>query len=414
MMKSDRNSRKIPYIYKKILLSGILSAILLGLITIRVAAQPKLFSDLPPEEMVELGPLNESLALRRRLSKIYPEVLDEIVKNNTEQLYLNLFDDITFTAILDYVEIDQKFGYAWIGYLDNVKGSKVTIVIKENSLSGSIISPKMHFQVRPVENIIHEIREIDAVLLADTVNTCSSNADIISKDCSNYLNPLEQEVITLTNQERVLINLHQYECNDLLTNAARNHSMDMAVNYNFSHTGSDGSSSSDRITEAGYIWNYCAENIAAGYTTAQAVHNGWMNSSEHRANILNESLCDIGVGYYYNSSYGRYWTQDFGRLQGVYNCAVEINYFKVLTQGKNLILTWATNEEKNLAGWNLYRSDHPVRGFEKINERIIPGTNAPSNYKYVDVTSKEREKDYFYKLEYIELDGKTKMCNLYN
>jgi hypothetical protein len=47
-----------------------------------------------------------------------------------------------------------------------------------------------------------------------------------------------------------------------------------------------------------------------------------MNSDGHRANILRSSFCDIGVGLAYSaaSSYRYYWTQNFGRKQGVSAC----------------------------------------------------------------------------------------------
>ena len=48
-----------------------------------------------------------------------------------------------------------------------------------------------------------------------------------------------------------------------------------------------------------------------------------MNSPGHRANILKTAFCDIGVGYAFGSasSYGHYWTQDFGRRLGVSVCS---------------------------------------------------------------------------------------------
>jgi hypothetical protein len=97
----------------------------------------------------------------------------------------------------------------------------------------------------------------------------------------------------------------------------------MAQQNYFSHTSLDGRSAGTRISQAGYSWNTYGENIAAGYTTPEAVVAGWMNSSGHRANILRSSFCDIGVGYAYSasSSYGRYWTQNFGRKQNVSACS---------------------------------------------------------------------------------------------
>jgi uncharacterized protein YkwD len=62
------------------------------------------------------------------------------------------------------------------------------------------------------------------------------------------------------------------------------------------------------IRAFGLSYRTAGENIAYGYTTPQAVVNGWMNSSGHRANILSASYTQIGVGYV---AQGNYWTQMF-------------------------------------------------------------------------------------------------------
>ena len=59
---------------------------------------------------------------------------------------------------------------------------------------------------------------------------------------------------------------------------------------------------------AGYP-NPGGENIAQGQRRAQAVHDAWMNSEGHRANILNCSFTAIGVGLHAGSWT---WTQNFG------------------------------------------------------------------------------------------------------
>ncbi len=101
--------------------------------------------------------------------------------------------------------------------------------------------------------------------------------------------------------------------NATLTSVAREHSTDMGQHAYFAHDTQAGVSFSQRITNAGYRWGNVAENIAAGPQTAQSVMNMWMNSSGHRANILNCGLTQIGVGYASvpGSPYGSYWTQDF-------------------------------------------------------------------------------------------------------
>ena len=95
--------------------------------------------------------------------------------------------------------------------------------------------------------------------------------------------------------------------NDKLGKAGYDHSVDMETNNYFSHTGLDGSNPGQRITAAGYVWQSYGENIASGYTSEQAVMNGWLNSEGHCKNIMNADFKDMGVG-----RDGNYWTQDFG------------------------------------------------------------------------------------------------------
>ena len=126
------------------------------------------------------------------------------------------------------------------------------------------------------------------------------------------------KVVELTNQERSQLNLSPLTADPLLTQAAQTHTENMAVQDFFQHAGLDGSSAGDRIEATGYDFSRWAENIAAGYQTPEAVVQSWMNSTGHRANILNPDLQEIGVGYYFlkedtgNINYNHYWTQVFG------------------------------------------------------------------------------------------------------
>ncbi len=120
------------------------------------------------------------------------------------------------------------------------------------------------------------------------------------------------QVVALTNQERVANGCKALTVDSKLTASAQGHSTDMAAKGYFSHTGQDGRSPFDRMKAAGYSYRLAAENIAAGQRTPQAVVTAWMNSSGHRANILNCSLTEIGVGVASGGSYGIYWTQNFG------------------------------------------------------------------------------------------------------
>jgi uncharacterized protein YkwD len=117
----------------------------------------------------------------------------------------------------------------------------------------------------------------------------------------------EQRVIELTNGERVERGLAPLKSNGELNEAADRHAEDMAANRYFSHVGLDGDRAWDRAEEVGYSSSGFGENIARGQPSPEAVVTAWMNSSGHRANILNTNYRDIGVGYE-----SGYWVQNFG------------------------------------------------------------------------------------------------------
>lgn len=64
----------------------------------------------------------------------------------------------------------------------------------------------------------------------------------------------------------------------------------------------------DRILQAGYRWSRVAENVAQGQPSPEQVVSSWMNSPEHRQNLLNPEYQHLGVGYA-----NAFWTQKFAR-----------------------------------------------------------------------------------------------------
>ncbi|MBQ8697361.1 MAG: SafA/ExsA family spore coat assembly protein [Clostridia bacterium] len=118
----------------------------------------------------------------------------------------------------------------------------------------------------------------------------------------------EQEVIRLVNVERAKNGLAPLTYDWELSRVARYKSQDMKDNKYFSHTSPTYGSPFQMMKAFGITYKSAGENIARGQKTPQAVVNAWMNSSGHRANILNASFTKIGVGYVAD---GNYWTQMF-------------------------------------------------------------------------------------------------------
>jgi uncharacterized protein YkwD len=117
----------------------------------------------------------------------------------------------------------------------------------------------------------------------------------------------EKQVLDLTNQERAKAGLQPLKGNAELDYAADKYAEDMSKRGVLSHTGPDGSQPWDRAKAVGYEAQTMGENIAAGQETPEQVVQAWMNSSGHRANILNPNYTELGVGFHDN-----YWGQLFG------------------------------------------------------------------------------------------------------
>ena len=118
----------------------------------------------------------------------------------------------------------------------------------------------------------------------------------------------ESEVIRLVNVQRTQYGLKPLTANWELSRVARYKSQDMVDHHYFSHTSPTYGTPFQMIRSFGLSFRTAGENIAYGQRTPQAVVNAWMNSSGHRANILNASYTQIGVGY---MAKGHYWTQMF-------------------------------------------------------------------------------------------------------
>jgi uncharacterized protein YkwD len=126
-----------------------------------------------------------------------------------------------------------------------------------------------------------------------------------SDGCSTAVADIER----LVNVARHSAGVAPLADNAKLDKAAQQHSTWMGTTGNFSHDGWD-----TEISSAGYHgWSLIGQNIAGGQVTAADAMAAWMGSPGHKANILDGTYTNMGVGcIHVNKGYGWYWTQDFG------------------------------------------------------------------------------------------------------
>jgi uncharacterized protein YkwD len=336
------------------------------------------------EGPLQLDPLsvNPAIILRQHLVSIRFELLPMI---EGQAVILHLFEDVVMQVICDNVEANVSEGFVWNGHIQGQWGGLVILTVADQSLAGTVATPTRIYHIRSFRDQVHVVREIKP-------------PDLRTERSLAYDAPssVEQEVLELVNLEREIENLNPLIWDDALGTAARSHSTDMAqLNY-FSHTSLDGRTFNQRITAASYPYNTCGENIAAGYSSPQAVMNGWMNSPGHRANILNSAFCDLGVGYAFGSAstYGHYWTQDFGRRQGVSVCTLA-EYTIIATAGLHGRIE-PSGSVKVQSGVNQTFQIAPDLGY-RIREVKIDGVSigAVATYTFDSVTKNHSIEAYF-------------------
>ncbi|MHA6763083.1 CAP domain-containing protein [Streptacidiphilus sp. PAMC 29251] len=144
-----------------------------------------------------------------------------------------------------------------------------------------------------------------------TTATPTASSSVASRTTAALVATDQSQILALVNVQRAKAGCGALTASKPLNTLAQNFSQEMAVRNFFDHTDPDGKSPWDRAKALG-ITNLGGENIAMGQQTPDDVMTAWMNSPGHRANILNCTYHSLGVGAYYASSGGPWWTQDFG------------------------------------------------------------------------------------------------------
>jgi uncharacterized protein YkwD len=111
---------------------------------------------------------------------------------------------------------------------------------------------------------------------------------------SKDLHEVEKQIVEQTNAQRARYGLPPLVVDRNLIHSARTHAAWMTNNRSLQHTN-----------------HPVAENIAMGQRTTDEALNSWMNSSGHRANILNGGHRRIGVAAYRTPEGTIFWCQQF-------------------------------------------------------------------------------------------------------
>ncbi|RYM07282.1 serine protease [Sporolactobacillus sp. THM7-7] len=116
----------------------------------------------------------------------------------------------------------------------------------------------------------------------------------------------DREILDISNVLRMRFKKEALDWDESAHRAAYKHSREMQTRNYFSHDSRWSGDLRARLERESIVFQAAGENIAARYPDAIAVTIGWLNSADHRKNLLSDAYTALGVG-----SYKNYYTQDF-------------------------------------------------------------------------------------------------------
>lgn len=143
----------------------------------------------------------------------------------------------------------------------------------------------------------------------NSTNTGSNNGnnqDITTSSMSTD----EKEVFDLINKQRTDNGIQALKVDDEVQRVARIKAQDMVDNNYFAHESPTYGTPFNMLKSFKVSYKTAGENIAGNSSNKNAV-TSWMNSSGHKANILNSAFNYTGIGVVNSSKYGKVFVQMF-------------------------------------------------------------------------------------------------------
>ncbi|WP_026581541.1 CAP domain-containing protein [Bacillus sp. J33] len=166
------------------------------------------------------------------------------------------------------------------------------------------IANKFHADLQDIIQSNSQIKNPDLIYPGQTVII----PDTAGRAGIQEIGENERAIWELANKERTRKGLKPLMMDSILAGAAKQKSKDMMKFEYVSHNSPTYGNPTKMLRNQQISFLKVKENIGAGYRNADAMFSAWMNSSIHRANILNNRATHIGVGYVQGGLHGHYWT----------------------------------------------------------------------------------------------------------
>lgn len=219
-------------------------------------------------------------------------------------------------------------------------------------------------------------------LAISTKYLVTKNPDLLSAVITGVL-------VDITNADRLEQNIEPLRVSPVLALAAQKKANDMVEKGYFAHTSPEGKSPWYWFRDSGYRFLYAGENLAVNFVDSEDVVRAWMNSTGHRANILNDRFTEIGIAIALGSYAGHesiYVVQLFGQPLGQSRTVgpVASEDVEVIAQDKMFIAV-ENIDSVEVAG--AQSSNREVVSQSSAVDRIITSPKAILEYLYIAIGS---------------------------
>jgi uncharacterized protein YkwD len=138
-------------------------------------------------------------------------------------------------------------------------------------------------------------REIEMRTMTRAAILIGVLAAIVTTEAQNGASTAEMQSFTLVNRTRRAEGLPALKWNDSLAAAARRHAGQMAQHGSAEHGFAGEPGLAARVTRAGVRFVSLSENVAQG-PGVTAIQAEFLNSPNHRANMLDSNMDSVGIG----------------------------------------------------------------------------------------------------------------------
>lgn len=192
----------------------------------------------------------------------------------------------------------------------------------------NIINNSIGVDITVDKNLVHNILNGDTSLFDNltslftdmpavpAIGNTTNTTDTTKTSEENTFSAEAKEMLNLVNTERKKQGLGQLVLEDKMCQAAAFKAKDMTIStYGFSHESSNYDGLSGLLAKINIQWTKCGENIAYSLPrqTGNFIFNEWMNSPEHKANILDKDFTRFGYATFTASDGKTYYVQEFAK-----------------------------------------------------------------------------------------------------